>query len=172
MPLNVGNSLASMAAGQLGLRGDSSRFLVIFDDAEYDLGSWSRVGGLGVTWDLVEYRSGDTNQIWAMPGNAKYSKLSLSRATSMDSSKVQQWLVETNRNPRVFSGCIQLQTIVGLPLVQWDLKQFIPVGWKIADVESKAATVVMETLDLAHTGFLADDSTLPPTATSTAGALP
>ena len=46
MPLNMANSIAGMASGLLGLHGDSSRFLVVFDDGKYDLGSWSKVGGL------------------------------------------------------------------------------------------------------------------------------
>lgn len=163
MPLNMGNSLASMAAGQLGLRGDSSRFVVIFDDDKYDLGSWARVSGLQVTYEMAEYRCGDSNQVWKMPGAAKYSNITLTRSTSIDSHLVQEWLAETSREPQVFSGCIQLQTIVGVPLCEWTLKSFVPCGWKIADVESKAATVVMESLELAHTGFLADDLRLPRT---------
>jgi phage tail-like protein len=157
MPLNMGNSIASMAAGQLGLRGDSSRFLVIFDDSDYDLGSWARVSGLEVSYELAEYRCGDSNQIWTMPGNAKYSRITLSRATGIDSYVVQEWLAEAARKPRVFSGCIQLQSIVGLPICEWTLRSFVPAAWKIADVESKAQTVVMEMLTLAHTGFLDDD---------------
>ncbi len=157
MPLNMANSIASMASGQLGLRGDSSRFLVIFDDGKYDLGSWSRVGGLEVTYDSVEYRVGDSNQVWTVPGITKYKQITLSRATGPDSGLVQDWLAETSRHPKVFSGCIQLQTVVGIPLVEWTLKSFVPVGWKIAEMESKASTVVTETLTLAHTGFLSDD---------------
>lgn len=157
MPLNLANSMASLVTGQLGLRGDSSRFLVIFDDSEYDLGSWSRVSGLGVQYDTVEYRCGDSNQVWTAPGIAKYSKISLSRATGLDSGKVQEWLSKTSRQPQVFSGKIQLQSVIGLPICEWTLKSFVPCGWKIADLDSKAQTVVTETLDLAHTGFLEDD---------------
>lgn len=157
MPLNMANSVASMVAGQLGLHGDSSRFLVVFDDGDYDLGSWSRVTGLGVQYDVVEYRCGDSNQVWTAPGLAKFSKLTLSRATGLDSRLVQEWLAETTRKPKVFSGCVQLQTVLGVPLCEWTLKAFVPCGWKIADLESKAATVVTETLELAHTGFLDND---------------
>lgn len=157
MPLNMANSIASMASGQLGLRGDSSRFLVIFDYGEYDLGSWSRVGGLEVNYDMVEYRVGDSNQVWSVPGLTKYSKITLSRATGVDSAAVQKWLAETARKPKVFSGCIQLQSVFGIPLCEWTLKSFVPIGWKIAEMDSKAATVVTETLSLAHTGFLKDD---------------
>jgi phage tail-like protein len=150
-------SLSSLVAGEFNLRGDSSKFLVVFDDGDYDLGSWSRVSGLSVTWDTLEYRVGDTNQIWAVPGTPKYSKISLSRATCPDSEMVQQWLAETSATPKLFSGSIKLLSWAGISLCEWTLKSFVPIGWKIADLETKAATVVMETLDIAHTGFLHDD---------------
>ena len=166
MPLNLSNSIKSMAAGQLGLRGDSSRFIVVFDSGSYDLGSWSRVAGLTVTCDVVEYRTGNTNQVWTVPGISKYSKISLSRATTIDSSVVQEWLVETAQNPTVYSGCIQLHSSIGIPICEWILKAFVPCGWKIADMESKASTVVMETLEIAHRGFLPDDLRLSPSGVS------
>src|SRR5215510_794882 len=96
-------SVASLVAGEFNLRGDSSKFLVVFDDGEYDLGSWSKVGGLGVTWDVVEYRTGESNQVWSMPGIAKYDKITLSRATCPDSQLVQDWLAKTSMKPQVYS---------------------------------------------------------------------
>jgi phage tail-like protein len=150
-------SMSSLVAGEFNLRGDSSKFLVEFDDGEYDLGAWSRASGLSVKWDPVEYRRGDYNHVWAAPGIAKYSTISLSRATCPDSQFVQTWLATTSKEPKIFSGSIKLLSWYGLPLCEWRLKQFVPIGWKVADFDSKAATVVIETLDLAHTGFLDDD---------------
>jgi phage tail-like protein len=153
-------SVSSLIAGQFNLRGDSSRFLVVIDDSKYDLGAWSRVSGLAVTWDAMEYRVGDSTYLWSAPGVRKFSKISLSRATCPDSSLVQEWLAETVKKPKLYSGCIKLLDWAGLPLCEWRLTSFVPVGWKIADFETKAATIVMETLDLAHTGFLDDDVSL------------
>jgi phage tail-like protein len=149
--------MSSLVDGMFNLRGDSSRFRVEFDDGEYDLGAWSRASGLSVKWDLVEYRRGDYNHVWTAPGIAKYSNISLSRATCTDSQFVQDWLSKTSKEPKVFSGSIKLLDWMGIPLCEWKLTQFIPIGWKIADFDTKAATVVIETLDLAHTGFLDDD---------------
>lgn len=154
-------SLSSMVSGMFDLHGDSSKFVVEFDDANYDLGAWSRASGLSVKWDVVEYRTGNYNRVWSAPGVAKYTTISLSRATCLDSQFVQEWLAETTKEPKVFSGAIKLLTPIGIPLCEWTLRQFIPIGWKIADLETKAATVVIETLDLAHTGFLPDDIKLP-----------
>jgi phage tail-like protein len=156
MGLNGARSLASLAAGMFNMRGDSSKFMVVFDDGEYDLGSWSKVSGLNVSWEKAEYRNGADNEIWYGPGVAKYSNISLTRATCPDSMTVQEWLAETSKKPKMFSGSIQLLSWLGVPLVKWELRNFYPTGWKINDFETKAATVVLETLDLAHTGFLDD----------------
>jgi phage tail-like protein len=156
MPLGA-RTISSLAQQQFNLRGDSSKFLVVIDDGEYDLGSWSRVSGLSVTWDVVEYRVGSSNTVWAAPGIPRYAKISLSRATCLDSNIVQSWLAKNAKEPKSYSGSIKLLSWAGLPLCEWTLKSFVPIGWKIADLETKAATVVMETLELAHTGFLHDD---------------
>jgi phage tail-like protein len=150
-------TLSGLAAGEFNLRGDSSKFLVVFDDGEYDLGSWSKVSGLSVGWEVVEYRTGDSNEIWTAPGVRKFAKISLSRATCPDSSLVQAWLAKTSKTPRTYSGCIKLLSWAGVPLCEWKLKSFVPIGWKIADFETKAATVVVESLEIAHGGFLEDD---------------
>lgn len=150
-------TVSSLVAGEFNLRGDSSKFLVVIDDGNYDLGSWSKVTGLNVTWDTLEYRVGDRTSIWTAPGQRKFGKISLSRATGMDSAAVQDWLADTARTPKAYSGCIKLLTWAGVPLCEWRMHTFVPIGWKIADFETKAATVVIETLDLAHCGFLADD---------------
>jgi phage tail-like protein len=156
VPLGARN-LTSLAAGMFNLRGDSSKFLVVIDDGRYDLGSWSRISGLGVTWDPIEVRTGDRSEPWILPGLGKFGKLTLSRATCPDSQVVQGWLSATAKSPEVFSGSIKLMSWMGIPLCEWTIKQFVPIGWKIADFETKAATVVLETLELLHTGFLADD---------------
>lgn len=156
MGLNGARSIASLAAGMFNMRGDSSKFIVVFDDSEYDLGAWSKVTGLNVSWDMAEYRTGSNNEIWYGPGVAKYNKISLTRATCPDSMTVQEWLAKTSLKPKAFSGSIQLLSWLGIPLVKWELSNFYPTSWKINDFESKAATVVLETLELAHTGFLED----------------
>ncbi len=150
-------SVSSLIAGEFNLRGDSSKFLVVVDDSKYDLGSWSKISGLSVKWDPIEYRCGDMTKIWTAPGVRKYTSISLSRATCFDSQAVQDWLRDTAMTPKVYSGSIKLLSWMGVPLCEWTLDSFVPVGWKIADFETKAATVVLETLEIAHSGFLPDD---------------
>ena len=55
----------------------ANRFKVKVDaPGEIDLGSWAKVDGLDVTFDVVEYRAGDAwNSRWYCPGATKYSSL-------------------------------------------------------------------------------------------------
>lgn len=146
--------IGSLAGDLFNIRADASKFLIIFDNSDFDLGAWSKASGLGVTWDACEHRVGSDMDIWIAPGPPKYSKISLSRSACVDSRTVQKWLRTTQEKPRLFSGALMLMSPIGLPLVEWELKEFFPTGWRIGDFDSKAANVVIETLELSHTGFI------------------
>jgi hypothetical protein len=75
----------------------ANRFKVKVDaPGEIDLGSWAKVEGLDVTFDVVEYRAGDAwNSRWYCPGATKYSTVKLSRAVTADTTKVKDWLSKT-----------------------------------------------------------------------------
>lgn len=135
-------------------------FVVTIDKTEYDLGSWASASGLSVTWAPCEYRAGDAgNALWIHPGNTKYDTIKLSRAACADSAKVQRWLAGTSRGEQQLSGAVQLVDWQGDPLVTWTLKQFFPIGWSIAEFAANGQSrVAMETLQLAHTGFLDDET--------------
>lgn len=45
---------------------------------------------------------------------------------------------------------------VGFKIVEWDIRELIPVGWAITDFDAGDAKVAVETLTIAHTGFLND----------------
>ena len=92
---------------QLGL---VNRFLVKVDPGDVDLGSWSKVDGLDVTFDVPEYRAGDAwNHRWYFPGHTKYSSVKLSRgANKEDTKKVQTWLSETAKKFKVGTVTVTL----------------------------------------------------------------
>ena len=152
------------AAGQLGNLlgipsvGMNHRFAVLIDNAAYHFGDWSRVTGLTVTWQQVDHRVGDQgNHVWVFPGTTKYEPITLSRAAGPFSRVVQYWLTQTSKKPQPQSGTIQLLSYTGLPLVQWRLNEFFPIAWSVETFESSGAKPAIETLKLAHTGFLEDD---------------
>ncbi len=150
--------LAARASGELFNEvGMTHRFVVAIDSGAYDLGSWSKVTGLTVTWAVCSYRPGDTNDQWICPGPTRYPNIRLSRAACADSRIVQRWLQETSRRHVPLTGSVRMLDWTAMPIVEWRLKHFFPVGWAIADFDSTGARPAVETLDLAHTGFLDDE---------------
>jgi len=155
-PLGAAEQLANLAG--LPTVGMSHRFAVLIDNAAYHFGDWSRVTGLSVTWQQVEHRAGDQgNHVWVFPGTTKYEPITLSRAAGPYSRIVQYWLTQTSKNPQPQSGTIQLLNYIGIPMVQWRLSEFFPIAWSVETFEASGAKPAIETLKLAHTGFLEDD---------------
>jgi phage tail-like protein len=152
------NKLAEFVFDQVGM---THRFVVQIDDSEYDLGSWARAAGLTVNWAKCEYRLGDDNDVAFFPGNASYSNIKLSRAACSDSGTVQKWLAATSQAHVPLSGAIYMVDFAGMPTVTWELKQFFPIAWSIDEFASGGAKPAVETLELAHTGFLHDEARLP-----------
>jgi phage tail-like protein len=138
--------------------GMTHHFSVIIDNPAFDLGTWSRASGLQVSWNVCEYRVGDHgNKCWVAPGTTKYQNIKLSRAACLDSQIVQLWLAVTSNNPTPLSGTIMLVVMGGIPLVQWRLNEFFPIGWSISDFDADQGRAAIETLELAHGGFLFDE---------------
>jgi len=145
------------AETQLGM---SMRFTVKIDEKKYDLGSWSKVSGLDVTWDLVEYRAGDgpKNERWYFPGLTKYSTIKLERAVQdADTKSVRKWLEENSFKHKVTSGKVELLDAKLAPVMDWTLRHVIPIKWSISPFDSSANKVALETLELAHMGFLENE---------------
>ena len=141
--------------------GMTHHFVVVIDNPAVNLGTWSKVQGLSVSWNRCEYRSGDMgNQFWSLPGTTKYETVKLSRAACASSQTVQQWLAATSLSPTPLSGTIMLMDSGGLAVVQWPLNQFFPVAWSITDFDADQGRPAIETLELVHAGFLYDETSL------------
>jgi phage tail-like protein len=144
--------------------GLTNRFVVRLDGkSQYDLGSWSKVEGLDVTWDVAEYRTGDGgNDRFYFPGNTKYSNIKLYRAMSDETKKVKEWLDSTSWKAELFVGKIEIHTSQASDpiLFEWELRDILPVKWNVAAFDASASSVTIETLELAHRGFLNDEMKL------------
>ena len=157
IPMDPGSALAALRSGgaQIGM---NHRYTVIIDNFAYQLGDWSKVTGLSVTWQQLEYRVGEYgNNVWLYPGTTKYEPITLSRAAGVSSRIVKSWLAQTSKNMQPQSGTIQLVDYLGIPLVQWRLNEFFPIAWSVDSFDAGAARPAIETLKIVHTGFLEDD---------------
>jgi phage tail-like protein len=138
--------------------GLANRFKVVIDNGSYDLGSWAKVEGLEVSWDLAEYRAGDGgNSRWYYPGNTKYQSIKLTRAACQDTKTVKDWLSKTSFEHEQQSGKIELLDSEGKSVADWNLRSVFPAHWRIEGFDAGASKVAQETLELVHLGFLEDD---------------
>src|SRR6266511_2119584 len=95
---------------------------------EVDLGSWAKVDGLDVTFDIVEYRAGDSdNSRWYAPGMTKYSTIKLTRTVSQkDTPKVKKWLSDTAFKHAPGSVVITLMDSKKTPVMDWEMRSAMP----------------------------------------------
>jgi phage tail-like protein len=142
-------------AGADAMYGMTMRFKVTIDG--HDLDHWAKASGLEVTWDLVEYRSGNNgNERWIYPGNTKYPTVKLARAAEAKTSEtVRTWLNDTSfTHDAAGTASIELLDAKKDPVAKWQLRGVMPLKWSITAFDGGGNAVAIETLELAHLGFL------------------
>jgi len=127
----------------------------------HDLGFWSKVDGLSVKFEVADYRAGDgSNHRWIEPAYTSYTNVKLGRVTTLKHTKaIMEWLKKTQ-----FKSQKATASIKGYPFwhnkrdtalaVQWTLTGVLPVAWSGPVFDSQGGKVAMESLELAHEGFL------------------
>ena len=133
----------------------SLRFRVKID-GHGDLGNWSKCDGLAVEYDVYEYKEGGENAfVHRIPGRAKYQNIKLTRPVNKDSSKVASWMAKLKIEVKRQTAEISALDTEGHPIATWNLEGVFPVKWNGPSLDIGANSVAMETLELAHNGFLA-----------------
>jgi phage tail-like protein len=131
----------------------------------HDLGYWSKVDGLSVKFEVAESRAGDgSNRRWIEPAFTTYANVKLGRVTTLKhTAQIMEWLDKTQ-----FKSTKATASIKGWPFwhnkrdvslaVKWDLHGVLPVAWSGPVFDNQGGKVAMETLELAHEGFLNPES--------------
>jgi phage tail-like protein len=140
------------------------RFKVKVD--ELDLGSWSACKGLKVELKVTKVDSGgDYSTQKILPDHVEYEKITLQRAVHpTDSEKVKAWLetkitqwMNWSGSGEIYEGGtakITLYGVQGTEVMHWDLTGVYPVLWSGPELDATKKNVAIETLELAHQGFL------------------
>jgi phage tail-like protein len=130
----------------------------------HDLGFWSKIDGLSVKFELAEYRAGDgSNRRWIEPAYTTYANVKLGRVTTLKyTNQIMDWLKKTQ-----FKSEKCTAEIKGFPFwhnkrdaslaVKWNLTGVLPIAWSGPVFDNQGGKVAMETLELAHEGFLPAD---------------
>ena len=120
-----------------------------------NLGSFTSCDGLGCEV-VVEQREEGGNQrfVYQLPGRLKYTNVKLTRPINEDTAKVAQWFSSMASEVKRTGAQIVAMTQEGLPVATWGLLDVIPVRWTGPQLTVESAKVAMETLEIAHHGFV------------------
>lgn len=180
MPISAGlSAVAGGVPGIGGLLSDSvfpyglaMRFKVIVNGL--DLGHWSACKGLKV--ELKVTRVAEGGNYWferLLPDRITYPTITLERAVHpQDSQTLQGWLRQVAAGwvndpgaagPTQFGETAQIILFgaAGQYVMDWKLEGVYPVSWSGPSLSATDNKVAIETLELAHQGFLTSDPAVP-----------
>lgn len=121
-----------------------------------DLGVFTKVGGIGMKFDLESIKSGGGGAwMHQLVGRVQYDNLTLERAVNPDTKKVMRWLAKVAQDPRPTTAVLVALSPHGEEIVDWSLTGVVPVRWSGPSFDvSGSAQAATETLELAYRGFL------------------
>ncbi|MFE9566807.1 phage tail protein [Streptomyces sp. NPDC006487] len=145
--------------------GMAMRFKVTVD-AFGDLGYWSSCRGLNVSFEHEEIEcGGNYENVVLLPKRLKYGSITLQRAVQRDDSKkVETWLRQVTKDwygyefgEKEYQGTgmkVELMDAHNRLVYEWQLRSVFPKGWKGPDLDADTNKIALESLELAHQGFL------------------
>ncbi|MFT3889753.1 MAG: phage tail protein [Arachnia sp.] len=128
-------------------------FTVTIDDKS--LGAFSSCEGLGIEVVVEQREEGGNNGfVWQLPTRIKYGNVKLSRPVGSDSSKLTDWLCSFASGVARQTATITAMTGDQQVVAVWSLDGVIPIRWTGPSLNPDTPKVAMETVELAHHGFL------------------
>lgn len=132
----------------------AAAFVVRIDG--HDLGAFTSCDGLGCEVVLEQREEGGNfGHVWQLPTRIKYSNVKLSRPVTAESAKLTRWFGSLATGVRRRTATIEARTLRGDVIASWNLVDVVPVRWTGPQLTPDSHQAAMETLELAHHGFLA-----------------
>jgi phage tail-like protein len=121
-----------------------------------EVGEFSEVTGLQAEVEVFEYREGGVNDfIHKLAGPARYPSNLILKHGLMDADQIWKWHRQILRGDiKRTNVSILLMDEEGRAKWLWEFKDAYPVKWSGPDLRAGTAEVAVETLELAHRGFL------------------
>jgi phage tail-like protein len=130
------------------------RFRIEFDNVI--AGGFTECAGLQVETEVEEHREGGLNEFThKLPKGTKYGTLTLRRGF-LDTTDLWDW------HQSVIAGQTQQRKNLSIILldgegndkIRWDVRGALPVKWSSSEFKADGNTVMVETLELVHHGFV------------------
>ena len=130
-------------------------FAVTIDNSSYDLGLFNTCDGLGCEVTVESRQEGGNNDfVYILPGPIKYTNVKFTRPVNSDSAKVAAWMSSTGPGMKRCTAVIEALTLDGTVVCSWSLRDVFPVKWTGPQFSTDGPKVALETLEIAHHGFL------------------
>ena len=119
-------------------------------DGLISLGTWTKVDGLGMEYQVTEYREGGVNgYMHKIIGPAKFTNLRLSRPVDMTSPMLMTWLMSNQIMIKPQTMAVTAMTAAGDSITTWSLVGVVPVKWTGPSLDIMSNAVSTETLEVA-----------------------
>jgi phage tail-like protein len=121
-----------------------------------DLGSFTTCDGLGCEVQYEEHWEGGLNaHPWVLPSRLTYSNIVLTRPLTASTVTLGRWMRSQVIEAAPTVGQISALAPDRSTIAQWTLDRVLPVRWQGPSFTAEASNPAMETLELAHHGFIA-----------------
>ena len=120
-------------------------------DGLISLGTWTKVEGLGMEYQVTEYREGGVNgYMHKIIGPAKFTNLRLSRPVDVTSPLLMTWLAMNQVAIKPQTMAVTAMTAAGDNITTWSLVGVVPVKWTGPSLDIMSNAVSTETLEVAY----------------------
>jgi phage tail-like protein len=120
-------------------------------DGLISLGTWTKVEGLGMEYQVTEYREGGVNgYMHKIIGPAKFTNLRLSRPVDATSPLLMAWLMSNQVAIKPQTMAVTAMTAAGDNITTWSLIGVVPVKWTGPSLDIMSNAVSTETLEVAY----------------------
>ena len=120
-------------------------------DGLISLGTWTKVDGLGMEYQVTEYREGGVNgYMHKIIGPAKFTNLRLSRPVDITSPLLMTWLMSNQVAIKPQTMAVTAMTAAGDNITTWSLIGVVPVKWTGPSLDIMSNAVSTETLEVAY----------------------
>jgi phage tail-like protein len=124
-------------------------------DGFIPLGIWTKIEGLGMEYQVTEYREGGVNgYVHKIVGPAKFTNVRLSRPVDSTSPLLMTWLQSNMMAVVPQTMAITACTAAGEEITTWSLVGVVPVKWSGPSLDIMSNQVATETLEVAYQEIL------------------